>query len=71
MHTNLIQAENGKPIVAQKVVIVPRVLRQDVGDRDPFRCNLYEKKTAIISLLHFNCVHFLCILNFLIIEAAN
>ena len=35
MHTNLIEAENGKPIVAQKVVIVPRVLRQDVGDRIP------------------------------------
>ena len=44
MHTNLIQAENGKPIVAQKVVIVPRVLRQDVGDRDPFRCNLYVSR---------------------------
>ena len=41
---NLIQAENGKPIVAQKVVIVPRVLRQDVGDRDPFRCNLYVSR---------------------------
>ena len=42
MQTNLIQAENGKPIVAHKVTdtevrIVLSVLRQGVGDRHPFR----------------------------------
>lgn len=43
MQTNLIQAlaENGNLIVAQKVIIVLRDLRRDVGDRHPFRCTFY------------------------------